>query len=181
MANTKCNTKSITTAVKNWLTLERILGIVCLLLMVALAVTMFLPNWTISKGTQMSIFDETWLNYEKAFTSFIKDMKAQIKDANLMDTSLDSYKKMSINDFVYPAAILTLISLFGFVFCPFKLGKPLGLGFSLACGGVGIWMCLCHPIYQLGAVWGLTLGISAALTAVALANIVICIVKALKK
>lgn len=163
------------------ITATQIIGIACLLLIVALAVTFCLPNWTISKGTQMSIFDETWLNYEKPYSSFIKDMKEQIKDAGLMDTSTDAFKKMGINDFVYPAAILTLISLFSFIFCPFKLGKPLGMAFSLATGVVGIWMYLCHPIYKLGATFGLGLGISIALTVLALINIALAIAKAMKE
>ncbi len=172
-------------AVKNWLTPIRIIGIVCLLLMITLVVTQFLPYWTFGKdNTTVSIAYYNWFPNEKVFTSqrpaFLADIKNQLADAGLMDTNTDAWKKLGINDFVYPHALLMLVSLFGFIFCPFKLGKPLGLAFSLACGGLGVWMHLCHPIYRLGPTWGLGLGISIALTVLALLNIVLAITKALK-
>lgn len=166
------------------ITLTEIFGILCLFLMIALVVTQFFPYWTYGKDNAVtSIAEYNWFPTEKIFTgktTFIASMKTQLADANLMDTSTDAWKKLQINDFVYPHALLMLVSLFGFIFCPFKLGKPLGLAFSLACGGLGIWMHLCHPIYKLGPTWGVGLGISIALTVVALLNVVLAIIKALK-
>lgn len=163
-------------AVKNWFTPMRIIGLVCLLLMIAMLVTQFLPFWTIGEDTTLSISDYTWFNSEKVYKNFIKEMKVQLKDAGLM--TAEQLKEFKINDFVYPPVILLLVSLFGLGFCPFKLGKPLGLAFNLAVGCIGIWMYTCYPIYQLGANWQLHLILSIALTVLAVINIIIGLVKA---
>ena len=170
--------KNAAIAVKNWLIPTRIIGIVCLLLTIGLFATMFLPYWTIDETTEMTIFDETWLNYEKPFKNFIKDMKTQLVDANLM--TKEAAKELHINDFVYPAVVLSFVSLFAFVCCPFKLGKPLGMAFNLACGGIGIWMCVAHPIYRLGSAWAIILGVSIALVVVTLANIALYLINKFK-
>lgn len=158
----------------------QIIGIVCLVLMVALFVTQFLPYWTIGEDTSLSIFDYTWFNYQKPYKTFIKEIKTQLVDSGLMDAQAEALKKLSINDFVYPSAILALVSLFGFVFCPFKLGKPLGIGFNLAVGAVGAYMYLCHPIYQLGQNWIVGLIISLVLAVLSLVNLVLYIIDANK-
>lgn len=163
------------------LNIMQIIGIVCILLMIALLVTQFLPYWTIGEDTSLSISDYTWFNYKTEYKGFIKEMKTQIADAGLMDKETDAWKKLAINDFVYPPVILMLVSLFGLGFCPFKLGKPLGMAFNLAVGCIGIWMYTGHPIYQLGANWQLHFILSIVLTALASVNIIIGLVKAFNK
>lgn len=165
---------------KTKINITQIIGIVCLVVMLGLIVTQFLPYWTIGEGedsTELSVLDYTWFNYEKEYKSFIKDMKEQIKDAGLMDVKDDSFKKLGINDFVYPAAVLSIVALFAVVFCPFKLGKPLGIAFNLAVGCIGIWMYLSHPIYKLGSLWMVGLIISLVLAVLSLANAVLYIIK----
>lgn len=159
------------------LNLTQIIGIVCLALMIALLVTQFLPYWTIGEDTTLSISEYTWFNYKKEYKSFINEMKTQLVDAQLMSADEEALKKLVINDFVYPPVFLLLVSAFGIVFSAIKLGKPLGMGFSLAVGCIGIWMYTSHPIYQLGANWQLHFGLSIALTALAALNIIIGLVK----
>ena len=162
---------------KSKINITQIIGIVCLVVMLGLIVTQFMPYWTMEDGTELSVLGYTWFNYQKDYKSFIKDMKAQIQDAGLMDIKDDAFKKMGINDFVYPAAILSIVALFACVFCPFKLGKPLGIAFNLAVGCIGVWMYLCHPIYKLGSLWLIGLIISLVLAGLSLANAVIYIVR----
>lgn len=162
---------------KKKINLMQIIAIACLALMVALIVTQFLPYWTFGKdNTTVSISDYVWFPNTKAYKSFLTDMKAQLVAAGLLAKEV----KLVINDFAYPPALLALISLFGFIFCPFKLGKPLGIAFNLAAGGLGIWLFTCHPIYQLGQNWLVGLILSIALTALAVLNAVLYIVKKLK-
>ena len=153
----------------------QIIGVVCILLMIAMIATQFLPFWTIDEGTTLSISDYTWFNSNKEYKNFIKEMKANLKDAGLM--TADELKEFKINNFVYPPVVLLLVSLFGLGFCPFKLGKPLGHAFNLAVGCIGIWMYLGHPIYQLGANWQLHLALSIALLALTAVNIVLSLIK----
>lgn len=162
---------------KSKINITQIIGIVCLVVMLGLIVTQFLPYWTMDNGTELSVLDYTWFNYQKDYKSFIKDMKAQIQDAGLMNVKDDAFKKLAINDFVYPAAVLSIVALFAVVFCPFKLGKPLGIAFNLAVGCIGVWMYLSHPIYKLGALWMVGLIISLVLAALSLANAVIYILQ----
>ncbi len=161
----------------------QIIGIVCLALMIALFVTQFLPFWTVGEdNTTVSVMQYTAFPNDAAYgKTFIKDMKTQLVDAGLMNAKNNALKKLAINDFIHPAAILVLLSIFGFIACPFKLGKPLGIAFNLAVGITGIYMYLHHPIYQLGQNWIIGLVIAGALTALAAANAVIYIVKKSKE
>lgn len=166
----------------------QIIGIICLLLMIATVVTQFLPYWTFdttSKGdaATVSIFDYVWFPNAKEpvnHKNFIKDMKVQLVDAGLMDAQATELKKLSVNDFAYPHAILMLVSLFGIAFGPFKLGKPLGVAFNLAVGILGVYQYFSHPIYKLGQDWYLGLIFAGVLTVLALLNVVLLIVKKLK-
>lgn len=171
-------------AVKNWLTPSRVISIVCLLLMIGLVVTQFLPYWSVGEGEKeqtLSIFQYNWFPNEKAYKSvFIKDMKTQLVENGLMDAQSTELKKLAINDFVYPHAILMLLSLFGIVFGPFKLGQPLGVAFNLAVAGFGIWQYLCHPIYLLGQNWYIGLIIAIVLAVLSLVNAALLIAKKLK-
>ena len=171
-------------AVKNWLTPAKVISIVCLLLTIGLVVAQFLPYWTFNAGKDatatVSIFDYNWFPNTKEYKNFIKDMKVQLAESGLMDAKSDAVKKLAINDFVYPHALMMLISLFALCFGPFKLGKPLGIAFNLAVGGFGIWQYLCHPIYQLGQNWYIGLIIAIALTVLSLVNAALLIVKKMK-
>lgn len=163
----------------------QIIGIVCLLLMIALVVSQFLPYWTFinkAKETQtLSIFNYIMFPSDKAYKSaFIKDMKTQLVDSGLLDAASDAVKKLSVNDFAYPHAILMLVSLFGIAFGPFKLGKPLGVAFNLAVGVLGVYQYFSHPIYQLGQNWYLGLIFAALLTVLSIVNVVLLILKKMK-
>lgn len=160
----------------------QIIGIVCIVLMIALFVAQFLPFWTVGEGTTISVFKYTAFPNDAEYgKTFIKDMKTQLVDAGLMSAKNNALKKLAINDFIYPSAILALLSFFGFVFCPFKLGKPLGIAFNLAVGITGVYMYLHHPIYQLGQNWFIGLAIAGVLAALAAVNAVIYIVKKTKE
>ena len=191
MAKSKCTNKKFSDVVKssliaakNWLTPTRVISIVCLLLMIGLVVTQFLPYWSFGEGEKaqtLSIFQHNWFPNEKAYKStFIKEMKNQLVENGLMDAASTELKKLAINDFVYPHALLFLVSVFGIAFGPFKLGKPLGVAFNLAVAGFGIWQYLCHPIYQLGQNWYIGLIIAIALAVLSLLNVALLIVKKLK-
>lgn len=167
------------------LSATQIIGIVCLLLMIAIVVAQFLPYWTFinkqKESQTLSIFDYVMFPNEKIYKSaFIKDMKAQLVDNGLLDAASDAVRKLSVNDFAYPHAILMLVSLFGIAFGPFKLGKPLGVAFNLAVGGLGVYQYLSHPIYQLGQNWYLGLILAAVLTVLSILNVVLLILKKLK-
>lgn len=156
----------------------QIIGIICILLMIVLFVVQFLPFWTVGEGTEISVFQYTAFPNDKAYSKdFFKDIKAQLVDTGLMNAEDTALKKLAINDFVYPPALLALVSVFAFLFCPFKLGKPLGIAFNLAVGIIGIYMYLGHPIYRLGQNWIIGFVIALALAVLALVNAVLYFVK----
>jgi hypothetical protein len=161
----------------------QIIGIICVLLMIALFVSQFIPYWTITvkdEPTDLSVAQYTWFPTEKAYKSvFLKDIKAQLVDAGLMLE--EQAKAVKINHFVYPAAVLTIFAFFGFVLCPFKVGEPLGIFFTLATGISGIWMSFSHPIYRLGPTWTLTMVLSIVLTVFSVLNIAAFVLYLVKK
>lgn len=161
----------------------QIVGIICILLMIALFTTQFMPYWTITvkdEPTDLSVAQYTWFPEEKAYRNvFLKDIKTQLVDAELMIEK--DAKALKINHFVYPAAILMIFAAFGFIFCPFKLGEPLGIFFTLASGISGLWMYFGHPIYKLGPTWMLGMILSCALTVFSVLNIALFIIGLVKK
>lgn len=167
---------------KSKINIMQIIGIVCIALTIALFVVQFLPFWTVGENnTTVSVMQYTAFPNDAEYgKTFIKDIKTQLVDAGLMSAKNNALKKLAINDFIYPVAILALLSFFSFVACPFKLGKPLGIAFNLAVGITGVYMYLHHPIYQLGQNWFIGLAIAGVLAALAAVNAVIYIVKKTK-
>lgn len=144
--------------------LTRITNIVCIVLLVALFASFFLPSWdytaTVKKegsreteevAANASVMEFTWLAYQN------KDLSKQFKK--------DGYE---VNEIVLMPFVLTLCTIVCFIFGLINMNGSWQSVFALAGSGMGVYALLTNTVLQQGPYWMVNLILACAALAASL-------------
>ena len=147
----------------------RILNYVCVVLMLVLLVTQFLPFWSCEKCEDgvASISDYTWFpNDHKPITTEMKEIYG---------------RDYLVTDVVLTSILILVASGLGIFFCIKDARKPLSAIFPLAAGLCGVVGYLTTPGLQTGENWVIHVAVAAVLAVCALgalSQLIVNLVKA---
>lgn len=152
---------------KTKMTLTRVISFVCVLLMLGILVTQFLPFWTYGDPAEsVSINGYVW--FPDKHTDLSKELQAYF---------LEPVKvKLVVNSVATSSLLLLVASALSAVVLVFKSKKALFSLLPLATGAIGLYQYLGNGLYQLGMNWQIHLALCIAAIVVAAVNLVLFVV-----
>ena len=156
---------------KNSISYARVLNYVCIVLMLLLLVTQFLPFFecpSCEDGTA-SVSDYVW------FPDHHKDITKVMKSADLYG------KKFEVSQVVLTPIVILAGCVLGIIFTIKNGGAPINAIYGLIAGGFGVVGYLTTPGLQIGQNWVLHLAASALVLVCALVVLSEPVLKLIKK
>ena len=153
--------------------LGRIINILCVVLLIGVLVTQFLPFWSYTDKEDaevtVSIDGYVWFpdNHKDLTKEFGKIL--DIQDKKLIQPNL-----------VYESALLFVVCVISIIFLVLKSGNKIIAALPLFTGILGMKQYLGNYLYQIGQNWQLHLAVCIVLTVVAAVNLVLFVVDTVK-
>lgn len=153
--------------------LGRIINILCVVLLIGVLVTQFLPFWsyTDKEDAEVTVSIDGYVWFPEDHKNLTKDFGEILQ--------IEEKKQIQPN-LVYESALLFVACVVSIIFLVVKSGSKFTAVLPLITGILGMKQYLGNYLYQIGQNWQLHLAVCIVLTVVAALNLVLLIVEAAK-